>query len=69
MDIKTYMCPTRNITMPYLPDGRFVHCPPEDPSEWGTDYESPWWRDEQYIIGKVNSENSMNYYFLFIYSL
>lgn len=52
-DLKTFVCPVRNITMPYTPDGRFLHCPPEDPSNWGTNYDLPWWKDEQYMIGKV----------------
>lgn len=52
-DIKTYMDPIRNITMPYTPNGRFIHVPPADPCEWSTDYELPWWKDSKYMIGKV----------------
>lgn len=53
-DIKTYIDPVRNIEMPYTPNGRFIHVPPSDPTEWSTDYDLPWWKDPKYIIGKVN---------------
>jgi hypothetical protein len=52
-DIKTYMDPMRNIPMPYTPNGRFIHVPPADPCEWSTDYEVPWWKDRNFMIGKV----------------
>lgn len=52
-EIKTYMDPERNMRMPYTPEGRFLHVPPSDPTEWSTDFESPWWKDEKFIIGKV----------------
>lgn len=52
-DVKTHMDPDRNIEMPFTPNGRFIHVPPSDPCEWSTDYLLPWWKDEQYIIGKV----------------
>ena len=53
-DIKTFIDPIKNISMPYLPEGRFVHVPPEDPQPWSTiSYEKPWWKDEKYIVGKV----------------
>ena len=54
-DIKTYMDPVRNIQMPYTPHGRFIHVPPADPCEWSTDYELPWWKDQSYMIGKVDT--------------
>ena len=54
-DLKTFVCPVRCITMPYTPDGRFIHCPPEDPNDWSTNFECAWWKDTQYMIGKVSS--------------
>lgn len=55
-DVKTHVCPERNITMPYTPYGRFIHCPPEDPSDWSTAYDVPWWKDDKYIIGKLTKK-------------
>lgn len=52
-DIKTFVDPVRNIVMPYTPDGRFIHVPPADPTDWDTEYELPWWKDPQYMVGKV----------------
>ena len=52
-DVKTHMDPERNIETPFTPEGRFIHVPPADPCEWATDYETPWWKDEKYIIGRV----------------
>eukprot|EP00603_Paraphysomonas_imperforata_P009145 CAMPEP_0114413142 /NCGR_PEP_ID=MMETSP0103-20121206/700_1 /TAXON_ID=37642 ORGANISM="Paraphysomonas imperforata, Strain PA2" /NCGR_SAMPLE_ID=MMETSP0103 /ASSEMBLY_ACC=CAM_ASM_000201 /LENGTH=140 /DNA_ID=CAMNT_0001581203 /DNA_START=283 /DNA_END=705 /DNA_ORIENTATION=+ len=45
--------------MPYTPDGRFIHCPPEDPTDWTTDYECAWWKDEKYIIGKLTQKQRL----------
>lgn len=53
--VKTFIDPVRNIRMPYTPQGRFVHVPPPDPKEYNTIIGTPWWEDEQYIIGKVGS--------------
>jgi hypothetical protein len=52
-ELRTFIDPERNIRLPYTPEGRFMHVPPPDPTEWSTDYEFPWWGDEKYIIGKV----------------
>jgi hypothetical protein len=54
-DVKMHMDSERNIEMPFTPNGRFIHVPPSDPCEWSTDYALPWWKDEQYIIGKVST--------------
>ena len=53
-DVKTFVDPEKNIYMPYLPEGRFLHVPPEEPLPWSTDdFEKPWWKDEQYMVGKL----------------
>ena len=55
-EVKTYVDPEKNISMPYLPEGRFLHVPPENPTPWSTlDFIKPWWKDEQYIVGKVHN--------------
>ena len=53
-EIKTYIDPEKNIRLPYVPEGRFIHVPPSDPQEWGTSTELPWWKDSKYIVGKVS---------------
>jgi cytochrome b involved in lipid metabolism len=54
-NVRTYVDPVKNIDMPFLPEGRFLHVPPEDPQPWSTaDFEKPWWKDEKYAIGKVS---------------
>ena len=52
-DIKTFIDPIKNLRLPYTPQGRFIHVPPSDPTEWATSYECPWWKDSQYRVGKV----------------
>lgn len=52
-DIKYYMDPERNLELPFTPYGRFIHVPPPDPVAF--EYiETPWWKDQQYIVGKVS---------------
>jgi cytochrome b involved in lipid metabolism len=42
------------LTVAYTPDGRYVHVPPAFPTTtWRTDFGTPWWHDEKYIIGKL----------------
>lgn len=53
-DLRTYVDPVRNIEMPYLPQGRFLHVPPDDPMAFSVSTSNPWWKDKKYIIGKVN---------------
>ncbi|GMI26364.1 hypothetical protein TrRE_jg13538 [Triparma retinervis] len=56
-DVKTYMDPDRLLTLPYTPMGRFLHVPPPEPtSEWNTDFGTPWWKNENYIIGKLSTK-------------
>lgn len=52
-DVKTYIDPIRNIKMPYLPYGRFLHVLPSDPMAAVNTTQLPWWKDSQYIIGQV----------------
>ena len=53
-DVKTYMDPVRNIEMPYIPQGRFIHVPPSDPTDMCEAVALPWWKNQQYVIGKVS---------------
>ena len=58
-DIKMYMDPVRNIIMPYTPYGRFIHVPPPDPRDNTPSLDTPWWKDPQYVIGKLTSRTRM----------
>ncbi len=41
---------------PPLP-GRYVHIPPKEPvSTWATDFGTPWWADESYLIGNLSKK-------------
>ena len=53
-DIKTYVDPVMNITIPYTPYGRFIHVPPENPTDNFELHEVPWWQDSKYITGYVS---------------
>lgn len=54
-DVKMYVDPSRNLHLPYTPHGRFLHVPPPEPTaDWSTSFGLPWWRDPQYIIGRVS---------------
>jgi len=52
-EVKTFIDPEKNIRVPYVPEGRFIHVPPADPREWARNADLPWWKDKQYIVGKV----------------
>ena len=52
--VLTYVDPDRNLTLPYTPQGRFVHVPPPEPSaSWSLDCVQ-WWKNEDLKIGKVS---------------
>lgn len=54
IDLRTFCDPVTNLTVPYIPQGRFVHVPQIAPStSQSTDYEAPWWKDSQYVVGTV----------------
>ena len=51
-DVKTYIDPESWRRVPYMPQGRFLHVPPNDPTtDWSFDYEIPWWQNWDYIVG------------------
>ena len=57
LNVKTFVHPEYNIRVPYTPMGRFVHVPPSEPvSSWSTNIVNPWWRNPQYIVGKVSQK-------------
>ncbi|GMI30405.1 hypothetical protein TeGR_g11155 [Tetraparma gracilis] len=56
-DVKTFVDPDRNLTLPYTPMGRFLHIPPAEPtSEWNTDFGTPWWKNPSFVIGTLSAK-------------
>ena len=57
-DVKTCIDPDSGLEVPYLPHGRFVHVPPNEPSaDWRTDYGLPWWLDDkQFMKGLLSKK-------------
>lgn len=52
--IKHHVDPERNVSLPFLPYGRFLHVAPLEPSgHWKTSDFLPWWKDPKYTIGKL----------------
>jgi len=58
-DVKTYVDPERNITVPYTPQGRFIHVPPLEPSDNYLIVDTPWWLDPKYVIGKLTQKKRL----------
>lgn len=41
--------------VPDLPEGRFIHVPPSEPvSNWATDFKTPWWDNNDLVIGSLS---------------
>ena len=54
--LKTAVDPVTNLRGPYVPNGRFVHVPPNDPSvDWDSTVTEPWWQDQSLIVGFVST--------------
>ena len=56
MQIKYRVDPETNLTVPYTPEGRFIHVPPRDPTTTWRHRETPWWKDSQYVIGNITKK-------------
>ncbi|KAG8461651.1 hypothetical protein KFE25_001269 [Diacronema lutheri] len=55
-DVKSYVDPATELRAPYTPMGRFIHVPPLEPTaDWVVGFEKPWWKDEQYVVGKLTA--------------
>jgi len=49
---KTHIDPHTGLLEIFCPWGRYIHVPPQGPeSGWATDFDIPWWENEQYYIG------------------
>lgn len=53
---KQFIDVERGIKCYYLPQGRYLHVPPDLPGHFETDFESPWWNDSQYRIGTLTTK-------------
>lgn len=57
-DPRTHIDPETEIEVPFVPMGRFLHCPPPEPdAAWSPPPdELPWWKDKQYVLGKLTQK-------------
>ncbi|KAL5013710.1 hypothetical protein ScPMuIL_007980 [Solemya velum] len=56
-EIRTHIDPLTNCSLPYCPNGRFVHIPPPYPdSDWANDFGRPWWKDDSYCVGILSKK-------------
>ncbi|ETP41270.1 hypothetical protein F442_11532 [Phytophthora nicotianae P10297] len=56
-DVKYHVDRERNLSVPFVPYGRFLHVPPPDPSaQWCTADLLPWWRDPKYAVGRLTKK-------------
>eukprot|EP00300_Choanocystis_sp_HF-7_P011528 c17500_g1_i1.p1 GENE.c17500_g1_i1~~c17500_g1_i1.p1 ORF type:complete len:219 (+),score=48.34 c17500_g1_i1:67-723(+) len=54
---KTVMDPVLNFLVPYTPQGRYLHLPPDVPvSNWRNDFGLPWWKDQTRCIGALSAQ-------------
>jgi len=52
---KRHIDPQTGLEEIYCPWGRYIHVPPQRPeSSWATNYETPWWEDRRYFIGRAS---------------
>jgi hypothetical protein len=59
-DVRFHVDPETSLSVPYHPQGRFMHVPPKDPtSDWKNDFGTPWWRDEKYFIGNLSKSTRL----------
>ena len=59
-DVKYHVDPETNLSVPYTPMGRFMHVPPKDPtSDWKNDFGTPWWRDDNFFIGRLSKSTRL----------
>eukprot|EP00047_Mylnosiga_fluctuans_P005642 m.241721 g.241721 ORF g.241721 m.241721 type:complete len:216 (+) comp13905_c0_seq1:46-693(+) len=52
-EIRTHLDPITGLELPYTPVGRFLHVAPPCPrADWATDFGKPWWRNEDFVVGR-----------------
>lgn len=57
---KTHVDVVSGMKVPYLPHGRYIHVPPNDPTTtWNCDFAAPWWKDDQYCIGLLSKKKRL----------
>jgi hypothetical protein len=50
-DVKRHVDPLTNLPAAYAPMGRFIHVPPNEPTnDWSTIIGKPWWQDQTYRV-------------------
>lgn len=53
-DLRKHIDPQTNKEAPFVPMGRFIHCPDGDGSvEASPAFKVPWWTDKSLVVGKL----------------
>ena len=54
---RTCLDPDLGLPVPYTPQGRYLHLPPDGPaSDWNNDFGLPWWRNPVRCIGLLSAQ-------------
>jgi hypothetical protein len=60
MQLRTHIDPITGLEIPFTPHGRFLHVPPPCPSScWATDFGQPWWKNEDYVVGRLSQRTRL----------
>lgn len=55
--VKTYIDPTTELEVPFVPQGTFLHCAPAMPTaDWSSAIKKTWWTDSTYAIGMLTEK-------------
>ncbi|KAK9863721.1 hypothetical protein WJX84_005729 [Apatococcus fuscideae] len=56
VDVRTRLNEETGMQEPDCPQGVFIHVPPPNPStRWDGSFETPWWNDAQYRVGRLTA--------------
>jgi hypothetical protein len=56
-NVKNKVDDLTNLELPHLPNGRFLHVPPTEPTTvWRTNFGTPWWKDQKFCIGNLSEK-------------
>jgi len=56
-EVRTYIDPVTEFSVPFTPMGAFLHCPPACPTtDWSSNIDKPWWKDRSFVIGILTAK-------------
>mmetsp|Transcript_22500 Transcript_22500/g.57632 ORF Transcript_22500/g.57632 Transcript_22500/m.57632 type:complete len:228 (-) Transcript_22500:48-731(-) len=57
VDVKRHVDPLTQLPCAYTPMGRFIHVPPNEPTnDWSTIIGKPWWQDHTLRVGALSTK-------------